>query len=118
MALPTGAPRATATFAVRLSARPRRSVTVTSTAAITGDTNLTVIGGAALTFTRRTWQTSQSVTLAAAEDRPGRRPVMAPLVAIHDVVMEQREVVDELDGHGAVHCDLGRAIVMAALEGL
>ncbi|HEU5470514.1 MAG TPA: glycoside hydrolase family 48 protein [Actinophytocola sp.] len=57
----------TAPVAVRLSQQPTGSVTV-NTARTSGDTNLTVSAGAALTFNQTTWNTPQNVTLAAAED--------------------------------------------------
>ncbi|GIH11311.1 hypothetical protein Rhe02_93780 [Rhizocola hellebori] len=77
----------TAGYGVRLTARPSGPVTVTSTAGA-GDTSITVASGSALTFTPANWQTSQAVTLAAAEDADvsaGMRqisvsaPGMAPL---------------------------------------
>src|SRR6202030_2962588 len=37
---------------------------------------------------------------ADAVDLPGRRPVPALYVAVHDVVVQQREVVHELDRDG------------------
>ncbi len=43
-----------------------------------------------------------------AEHGPGRRPVPALLVAVHDVVVQQREVVDELDRDRAVDRRLRR----------
>nr|WP_307836806.1 glycoside hydrolase family 6 protein [Acrocarpospora phusangensis] len=58
----------TATYSVRLNAQPTSNVTVSSTAAAGGDTNLTVSGGSSLTFTSANWNTPQNVTVAAAED--------------------------------------------------
>jgi hypothetical protein len=78
----------TAGYGVRLTARPAGPVTVTSTAGSGGDTSITVVSGATLTFTPANWQTSQTVILAAAEDADvtaGTRqisvsaPGMAPL---------------------------------------
>jgi cellulose 1,4-beta-cellobiosidase len=57
----------TSTYSVRLQTQPTANVSVTSTAG-TGDSNITVSGGATLTFTPSNWQTPQNVTLAAAED--------------------------------------------------
>ncbi|HUU37131.1 MAG TPA: hypothetical protein VMW46_02875, partial [Candidatus Desulfaltia sp.] len=57
----------TATFQVRLSAQPSATVNVT-VSRVSGDTDITVQSGAALTFTTANWNTNQPVTLAAAED--------------------------------------------------
>jgi hypothetical protein len=57
----------TATVALRLSAQPAGSVTVT-TARTAGDTDLTVSAGATRTFSTTNWATPQTVTLAAAND--------------------------------------------------
>ncbi|TMR37659.1 cellulose 1,4-beta-cellobiosidase [Nonomuraea zeae] len=56
-----------ATFGVKLSQAPSANVTVT-TARASGDTDITVSGGASLTFTPSNWNTAQNVTLAAAND--------------------------------------------------
>lgn len=56
-----------ATYAVRLQTQPAGNVTVTS-AAGSGDANLTIASGATLTFTTANWSVAQNVTLAAAED--------------------------------------------------
>jgi hypothetical protein len=61
------AEKGTATFGVKLSKAPTANVTVT-TARTSGDTDLTVSGGASLTFTTANWNTAQNVTLAAADD--------------------------------------------------
>jgi hypothetical protein len=58
----------TATYSVRLATAPTANVTVTSTAASTGDTSITVSSGASLTFTPANFATAQTVTLAAADD--------------------------------------------------
>ena len=55
------------TFTVKLAFQPAANVTV-SVARASGDTDLTVSGGASLTFTSANWNTAQTVTLAAAED--------------------------------------------------
>jgi hypothetical protein len=57
----------TATVALRLSQQPTGTVTV-NTAKTSGDADLTVSAGAALTFNATTWNTPQNVTLRAAED--------------------------------------------------
>jgi len=57
----------TATFQVRLSLAPPGTVDATVSRA-SGDADLSVQGGASLTFTAATWNTYQTVTLAAAED--------------------------------------------------
>ncbi len=57
----------TASFSIRLGAQPAGNVSVATTRAI-GDTDLSVSGGATLTFTTANWNTPQNVTLSAAED--------------------------------------------------
>lgn len=57
----------TATFTVALSSRPQRNISVT-VARTEGDTDVTVSSGATLTFTPATWNTAQTVTVAAAGD--------------------------------------------------
>jgi hypothetical protein len=54
----------TGTFALKLSAQPTANVTVT-TARTSGNTGLSVTGGASLTFTPANWATAQTVTLTA-----------------------------------------------------
>ncbi|MFI5531798.1 glycoside hydrolase family 48 protein [Kitasatospora sp. NPDC051853] len=54
----------TGSIAVKLSAQPSADVTVT-TARTSGNTGLSVSGGASLTFTPATWATAQTVTVAA-----------------------------------------------------
>ena len=56
-----------AQFGVRLSAAPASNVTV-NVARLSGDTDLTVTGGATLTFTPANFNTFQMVTISAAED--------------------------------------------------
>lgn len=58
---------ATASFTVKLSKAPTASVTVSVTRA-SGDADLTVSSGSALTFTSANWATAQTVTLRAAQD--------------------------------------------------
>ncbi|MGA5764258.1 glycoside hydrolase family 48 protein [Nonomuraea bangladeshensis] len=57
----------TAGFGVKLSQAPSSNVTV-SVARASGDADITVSGGASLTFTPSNWNTAQNVTLAAAQD--------------------------------------------------
>ena len=57
----------TTTFQVSLSQQPTSNVTVT-VARTQGDTDITVTGGATLTFTRTSWNMPQTVTLRAAPD--------------------------------------------------
>ena len=62
--VPEGAP---ATFGVHLDTAPEGAATVTVVRA-SGDSDLTVSGGASLVFTAANYGTDQTVTLAAAED--------------------------------------------------
>ncbi len=57
----------TATFDVKLAAAPGADVTVT-VARVSGDSDLTVSSGALLVFTASNWDSSQTVTVAAAQD--------------------------------------------------
>jgi hypothetical protein len=57
----------TNTFQIWLSSQPTSDVTV-AVAWASGDTSITVTGGASLTFTTNNWATYQTVTLAASED--------------------------------------------------
>jgi len=57
----------TATFRVKLSAQPAANTDVTVSRA-SGDSNITVSGGASLTFTTSNWNSYQTVTLTAAQD--------------------------------------------------
>jgi len=56
-----------AQFGVRLASAPTSNVTV-NVARLSGDTDLTVTGGATLTFTPANFATFQNVTISAAED--------------------------------------------------
>jgi hypothetical protein len=60
----------TVMYGVHLASAPTGTVTVTSTAATggTNDTNITVTGGASLTFTAADFATDKMVTLSAAQD--------------------------------------------------
>jgi glucose/arabinose dehydrogenase len=55
------------TFQVHLAVAPPGNVTVNA-ARSSGSTDVTVTGGATLTFTTANWSTNQTVTVAAAED--------------------------------------------------
>jgi len=57
----------TNTFMVRLSEDPLTERTI-DVARVSGDTNITVSGGASLTFNSGTWSHNQPVTLSAAQD--------------------------------------------------
>jgi hypothetical protein len=57
----------TATFQIKLTAQPAASKTV-SVSRISGDTSISVTGGASLTFTTANWNTYQTVTVTAAQD--------------------------------------------------
>ncbi|GAA3049845.1 glycoside hydrolase family 48 protein [Kitasatospora albolonga] len=60
----------TGTVAVKLSAQPAANVTVT-TARTSGNSGLSVSGGASLTFTPANWATAQTVTVAADASSTG-----------------------------------------------
>ncbi|WP_245899026.1 glycoside hydrolase family 6 protein [Nonomuraea indica] len=95
-----------ATYAVRLAAQPSGNVTVTSTAG-GGDADLTVTGGASLTFTPTTWNTAQNVTVSAAEDADtahGSRPVTVASSGLSSVTVTATET-DNDGGGGDGHVD-------------
>ena len=56
-----------ATIRVKLSAQPSANVTV-AVVRSSGDTDVSVTGGASMTFTTANWNTYQTVTLAAVQD--------------------------------------------------
>ncbi|MFF7266269.1 glycoside hydrolase family 48 protein [Streptomyces sp. NPDC008159] len=60
----------TASYDVRLSTQPSANVTVT-TARTSGNTGLSVTGGASLTFTPSNWNTAQKVTVTADSSGTG-----------------------------------------------
>ncbi|GAA1011086.1 cellulose 1,4-beta-cellobiosidase [Acrocarpospora pleiomorpha] len=85
----------TATYSVRLQSAPTANVTVTSTAATGGDANLTVSGGASLTFTPANFATPQNVTIAAAEDADttnGTRTINVASAGLTTVAVTATEV--------------------------
>ena len=57
-----------ASYTVVLDSKPTAAVTITATPAADGDSNLTVTAGDTLTFTTTSWNTPQTVTVAAAAD--------------------------------------------------
>jgi arylsulfatase A len=67
LVVPTGG---TATFSLSLSANPNKTVTV-SVSRFSGNTDLSVSGGAGLVFNTSNWAVPQTVTLSAA---PGSQP--------------------------------------------
>jgi hypothetical protein len=86
-----------ATYGVRLAAQPTNNVTVTS-AAGTGDANLTVTGGASLTFTPANWNTAQNVTVSAAQDADttnGTRPITVASTGLPSVTVTATEADDD-----------------------
>ncbi|WP_345561382.1 glycoside hydrolase family 6 protein [Nonomuraea rosea] len=88
---------ATATYTVRLAAQPTSNVTVTS-AAGSGDTNITVSSGASLTFTSANWSTPQTVTLAAAQDTDntnGTRPITVASTGLTSRTVTATEADDD-----------------------
>ncbi|MBF2753759.1 MAG: hypothetical protein ISN29_00660, partial [Gammaproteobacteria bacterium AqS3] len=62
---------ASATFEVRLTSEPNADVTVTLGQPDNTDITLSAGGGNVLTFTGANWNTAQTVTVSAAEDRDG-----------------------------------------------
>ncbi|GAA3834225.1 hypothetical protein GCM10022226_64460 [Sphaerisporangium flaviroseum] len=97
----------TATYSVRLSRQPTASVTVTSTAG-TGDSNITVTGGASLTFTTSNWNTAQNVTLSAAQDTDntnGTRAINVASSGLTSVVVTATESDDDGGGTPGPHVD-------------
>ncbi|GAA0965118.1 hypothetical protein GCM10009555_003900 [Acrocarpospora macrocephala] len=91
----------TATYSVRLNAQPTSNVTVTSTAASGGDANLTVSGGASLTFTSANWQTPQNVTVAASEDADttnGTRTITVASAGLTSVSVTATEADNDTTG--------------------
>ncbi|MFG3436611.1 glycoside hydrolase family 6 protein [Nonomuraea sp. NPDC047897] len=95
-----------ATYAVRLATQPSGNVTVTSTAG-SGDADLTVTGGASLTFTPATWNTAQNVTVSAAEDADtagGSRPITVASSGLTPVTVTATEA-DNDGGGGDGHVD-------------
>ncbi|MGP3958263.1 glycoside hydrolase family 6 protein [Nonomuraea sp. 3N208] len=87
----------TATYTVKLATQPSSNVTVTSTAG-TGDTDITVSSGASLTFSPTTWNTAQTVTLAAAQDTDntnGSRPITVASTGLTSRTVTATEADDD-----------------------
>jgi len=87
-----------AIYSVRLAAAPTANVTVNSAAATGGDADLTVTGGANLTFTPANFATAQNVTVAAAQDADsanGTRNINVTSTGLPTVVVTANEVDDE-----------------------
>ncbi|WP_214412116.1 glycoside hydrolase family 6 protein [Sphaerisporangium fuscum] len=92
----------TATYNVHLAAQPTAAVTVTS-AAGTGDSDITVSGGGSLTFTTSNWNTDQKVTLAAAQDADttnGSRTINVTSAGLTGVAVTATESDDDTPGGG------------------
>ncbi|WP_285775830.1 glycoside hydrolase family 6 protein [Microtetraspora sp. NBRC 13810] len=95
----------TATFGVRLAIQPAGNVTVSSAAASGGDANLTVTGGASLTFTSANWNTAQNVTVSAAQDADsanGTRTINVSSSGLTSVAVAATEADDD-GGNGSGH---------------
>jgi cellulose 1,4-beta-cellobiosidase len=87
----------TATYSVRLSSAPSGNVTVAS-AAGSGDSNITVTGGASLTFTPSNWSTAQNVTLSASQDTDttnGTRTINVTASGLSSVAVTATEADDD-----------------------
>jgi hypothetical protein len=87
----------TATVGVRLAIAPAGNVVVNA-AAGAGDTNITVTGGASLTFTPTNFATPQNVTLSAAQDADdvdGTRTITLSATGIPSVAVTATEGDDE-----------------------
>ncbi|WP_231471401.1 Calx-beta domain-containing protein, partial [Thioalkalivibrio sp. HK1] len=68
----------TATFTVRLASEPSASVTVNLAQSVTANTDVT-FNPSTLTFTASDWETTQTVTVTAAEDDTDRVPDTATI---------------------------------------
>ncbi len=88
----------TAGFQVRLSAAPAASVTV-AVARASGDSDITVTGGASLVFTPANWNTPQAVQLSAAEDdgdqAAGAATIACTATGLATATVTANEVDDE-----------------------
>ncbi|GAA1008163.1 hypothetical protein Aple_071060 [Acrocarpospora pleiomorpha] len=88
----------TAGYTVRLQSQPSGNVTVTNTAGA-GDNNITVTGGATLTFTSANWNIPQTVTLSAAEDADttnGTRPITVASSGLTSVTVNATEAENDM----------------------
>ncbi len=98
----------TRTFQVQLASAPSGPVTVT-VARASGDADLTVAGGATLSFTTANWNAPQTVTLAAANDADnvnGTASFRVSAAGATDVLVAATEAdKDALPGSCAVDFD-------------
>ncbi len=88
----------TAIFGVRLAIAPTSNVTVTTTAASSGDSDLTATAGTSLTFTPSNYATAQNVTLSAAQDSDstnGSRTFTVASTGLTSVAVTATEADDE-----------------------
>ncbi|MCA9535634.1 MAG: PQQ-dependent sugar dehydrogenase [Myxococcales bacterium] len=84
-----------AVFSVSLARAPSGNVTVT-TARTSGDTDVSVAGGATLTFTPANWMDPQAVRVAAAADADGE-PDLASLTVSASTLSDVSVLVDVTD---------------------
>ena len=87
----------TQSFNVRLSTQPSGNVTV-SAARTAGDADITVSAGGSRTFTTSNWNTTQSVTLAAAQDAdqsPGQATITVSATGYPSVPVTATEQDDD-----------------------
>ena len=84
-----------ASFNVKLGTAPPADVSAT-VARVSGDTDISVVSGASLTFTTSNWSTWQTVTLAAAEDADNLNGTAT--IRISSATVASRDIgVTELD---------------------
>ncbi len=89
----------TSTFKVKLTAQPTASKTVT-VSRTAGDTSITVKSGASLTFTTATWNTYQTVTIAAAQDADavnGAATITCSSTGMTNQTVTANEVEDDIN---------------------
>ncbi len=89
-----------AAVGISLSADPGTNVAVT-TAHFTGDTDLSVISGASLSFDSSNWSTEQTVTFAAAEDDDDEHSGATFWVTTDDIDAVRKLFVFEADDEAA-----------------
>jgi len=85
----------TASFTVKLLAQPPGDIHA-SAAPISGDSDITVQTGASLIFTPETWDTEQSITLAAAKDEDEEKGETVIAISASDVATATI-TADEID---------------------
>jgi hypothetical protein len=86
----------TASFNVRLSAQPTADVNVTVTRE-SGDTDISVITGASLTFTTSNWNIDQAVTLQAAQDADTTNGQAVIAITAPGITLDKNITVTEQD---------------------